>query len=145
MLVAARHHDTNMPLFEQFGRPPMYVQQHGLSQFGGLKRTSGMDVQSYLNKGQWVAPASEQVWALDLRHYNQAPGWGRVAVRDLESDLFVGLGDNSGLQDRQRWSLRQGAAISVMGGSESVEGHERAELRDHGRGRMAILCSIEGR
>jgi hypothetical protein len=76
MLVAGTASRYNLPLFEQFGRPPMYVQQHGLSQFGGLKRTSGMDVQSYLNKGQWVAPASEQVWALDLRHYNPSTGVG---------------------------------------------------------------------
>jgi hypothetical protein len=88
MLVAGAASRYNQPLLEQFGRPAMYVQQQGISAFGGITRTAGMDVQSYLNKGQWTAPASEQVWSLDLRHYNPSGGVGGEAPSGIWSQSY---------------------------------------------------------
>ncbi len=88
MLVAGTASRYNLPLLEQFGRPSMYIQQHSISSFGGVKRTSGMDVQSYLSKGQWAAAATEQVWALDLRHYNPSSGVGGEAPSGIWNQTY---------------------------------------------------------
>jgi hypothetical protein len=88
MLVAGSASRFNLPLLEQVGRPPLYTQQHSLSAFEGIKRTSGVDVQSYPNKGQWTAPAPEQSWALDLRHYNPSGGVGGEAPSGIWSQTY---------------------------------------------------------
>lgn len=76
MLVAGTASRFSQPVPEQFGRAAMYAQQQTRSSFAGVSQQSGVDVQSYPNKGQWTAPVSEQVWALDLRHYNPSTGSG---------------------------------------------------------------------
>jgi len=88
MLVAGSASRFSQQVPEQFGKPAMYAQQQWRSSFGGVSLQAGVDVQSYLNKGQWTAPASEQVWALDLRHYNPSGGYGSELTSGIWSQTY---------------------------------------------------------
>lgn len=75
-IVAGSASRFSQSMVDQLNQPATYTQAASTSAFNGVSRGSGEDVQSYLSKGQWTAPTSEQAWALDLRHYNPSAGGG---------------------------------------------------------------------
>jgi hypothetical protein len=62
------------------GKPATFHMNGWNTKFAGESGAPPSALQSYPSKRQWNAPAAEQVWALDFRHYNPGGGSGPEAI-----------------------------------------------------------------